>query len=117
MSAGRYNIDIEQGATFQRSMTLDEYDSDTETMEDLDLSGYTFSGMLRQEKEDTSAMIAFTIVITDAALGAIQVSLTAAQTSTLPAGTAYYDIEMTRDSGEVIRILEGMANISREMTR
>jgi hypothetical protein len=117
MSAGRYNIEIEQGATFQRSMTLDEYNADTSQMEDLDLTGYTFAGKIRDEKEDTSAMISFTIVITNALTGAIQVSLTAAQTSTLTAGTAYYDIEMTRDSGEIIRLLEGVVNISREITR
>jgi len=111
MAAGIYNITIEQGATFQRSMTIDEEDTD------LDLTGYSFAGKIRQEKEDTTAMAAFTVVITNAATGAIQVSMTATQTSSLAAGTAYYDIEMTRDSGEVVRLLEGMVDITREMTR
>ena len=111
MAAGKYNMEIEQGADFGRTMQIDEDDAA------LDITSYSFAGKIRENKADTSAMASFTIAITTPASGIIYVSLTNAITSGLTTGLAYYDIEMTRDDGTVVRLLEGVVNITREITR
>lgn len=111
MSAGKYNIDIEQGADWGRTLQL--YAEDAV----MPLTGYSFAGKIRQEKGSTLTMAVFTTAITNAAQGIIYISLANSVTSTLTAGTAYYDVEMTYPDSTKIRLLEGMINITREVTR
>ena len=112
MAAGRYNIEIEQGADWARTMSLTFEENATRS-----LTGYSFTGQLRTEKSDTTALASFNISITNAAERVIHVSLTNVTTSELPVGTAYYDIEMTYPDTTKIRFMEGIANISAEVTR
>lgn len=107
-----YNINIDQGATFTLSLTIKENNAP------LNLSNYTGGrGQLRSKKESPSA-IDLTVTITDAAAGAVQVSLTPAETAVLTKGLYYYDVELfTAADAVVTRILRGRASVSREITR
>lgn len=116
-----YNINIDQGATFTLSLTIKENGAPK------NLSGYDGGrGQLRAKKESTDAT-QLTVTITDAAAGAVSISLTAAETAAIEAGLYYYDIELYSfeivqvgqpDIPEVVdRILRGKANVSREITR
>lgn len=111
MAAGRYNLDIEQGGDWGRTLQL--YEEDVA----MNLTGYSFAGKIRQEKGSTTTMAVFTFSITNATSGILYVSLANSVTSTLTSGTAYYDIEMTYADSTKIRLLEGMINITREVTR
>lgn len=112
MAAGTYNIDIEQGADFGRTMQLSFAEDANRS-----LTGYSFTGQIRTEKSDTTALATFTVSVTNAAERIIYVSVANSITSTLPVGTAYYDIEMTYPDSTKIRFLEGIANVTGEVTR
>jgi hypothetical protein len=56
------------------------------------------------------------IVITGAA-GAISITITASATSSIPAGTYLYDVELVAPDTTVQRILEGKFVVTPEVTR
>lgn len=121
MAAGRYDFVIEQGATFSRQVTWQNEDGSA-----VNLTGYTLSGSVRKKTSDAKQLIDFTITVVNAASGIFTFSLTAAQTGALPATygqtsekellPCVYDIEAASGS-TVYRVLEGVANISPQVTR
>lgn len=121
MAAGRYDLTIEQGATFSRQVTWQNQDGSA-----VNLTGYSIAGKLRRRTSDKQPIVAFTCTVTDAANGIFTFSLTATQTASLPVShgetaekellECVYDIEATVSS-TVYRILEGIAYISPEATK
>lgn len=111
MAAGLLNILIENGATFSRTLTVE-----STVGVPLNLTGYTFRGKLRRNLSDATAVIDFTIAVSNAAAGTVLWSLTATQTDTIPAQIHRYDIEMV-NGNTVTRILEGEAWVSASATR
>jgi len=124
MSAGVHNILIEQGATFQLSLTMRD-----ETGTAINLTGQSFRGWIKESFTDVAAIATFTCTLLDqsdpATVGKVVISLSATITEALPAqgkGTVrtitkmVYDIESEDGDGVVIRWLQGEANISPEVT-
>lgn len=113
MAAAIFNIMIEQGATFARTLTV--YATETEK---LNLTGKTVRGQLRRRLTDETAAATFTFQIADQNTNAGEVvwSLTATQTAALAAQVHRYDIELV-DGATVVRLLEGDAFVSGEATR
>lgn len=123
MSAGTYDIVIEQGATFERTMTIKDSNDDP-----IDLTGFTFTGQVRKTYSSSSIIISFTFEILNQVsnTGQVKMKLTSSQTSSIPVDKAdnyekkttiyCYDVEM--DTGSVVdRIIQGTASISPEVTR
>lgn len=122
MSAGKYNITIDQGSTFGLQMTVKEDGSAK------DLSGYTARAHLRSKAENTATpsstfangTIAFTCTGAGGAAlggtGTISMDLTAVQTAAITAGSYVYDLEIVSGT-TVTRIIQGRANVTREITR
>ena len=104
-----YNITIKKGADFSRSFAVSENQIAT------DILGYTFEGTLK-ERYTSTASVSFTMSIISTSQGIFQASLTDTITSQMDPGTWVYDIVMTTDSGDKIRILEGNAFISQGVT-
>jgi len=112
MSAGKHNIIIDQGADFSEQFTLSEDGTPT------DLTGYSARAQLRQKKSSTSVAETFICVITDAAGGSLNMAMMNSSTKNLTAGRYYYDLELYSASDvSVIRLLEGAATITAEVTR
>jgi hypothetical protein len=121
MAAGRYDLTIEQGATFSRQVTWQNEDGSA-----VNLTGYALAGKLRRKTSDQQAIATFTCTITNAGNGIFTFSLTATQTASLPVAYSQtsekellecvYDIEASI-SGTVYRLLEGVAYISPEVTK
>lgn len=116
MSAGRYNIKIEQGATFRFEIVYKDSNSNV-----VSLAGHTARMQVRPIiSSDTILVNASTangkIVITPA-LGRIVVSLSATETAALDFSTARYDLEIEDSSGIVTRLIEGAVVLSPEVTR
>ncbi len=119
MSAGKHNITIDQGTTFSMRMTV----KDNGTVMNLTSPQYAARGQLRLTKENSTA-IAFVCegsgggaLLSD---GIIDISLTATTTNGLSAGRYVYDIEIftgTDNNGIVTRLLQGSAEVTREITR
>jgi hypothetical protein len=129
MSAGKLDISIEQGTTFELKMTLKD-----ELGARIDLTGHTFQGQVRKTYSDSTVQANFSFTLADqtnpATKGDVLASLTPAQTTALAVNPAeegsvdrpdtpmIYDIEsQILPSGHRYRWLQGKANISPEVTK
>jgi hypothetical protein len=116
MPAGKYDITIEEGATFLLSCTWKDAAGDP-----IDLTGYSAAMQVRRYKTAADTLLDVSssggeITLGDAA-GTIEVAIPATETAALTGEVAVYDLELTDGSGVVTRLLEGDVTISREVTR
>ena len=108
--AGNYDIVLEQGATFSLAITVTG----------IDLTTYTARGQGRTtHASPDKAFTLSTAIAYSLPNSTITVSLTATQTTALPApSNGVYDVEYVSSSGTVVtRILEGTYTITPEVTR
>jgi hypothetical protein len=115
------DITIYQGASFSYPFALEDNDGDP-----VSLSGATIRGKVKNDVDDTAAIVTFTGTVTSGADGEGEFSLTAAQTAAivLPASAAktrpqtkyLYDVEVLFSDGYVLRILQGYCFVVPEVT-
>jgi hypothetical protein len=111
MSAGIHNISIEQGVTYELTLSVDN-----PAGSDMDLTGYTFRGMLAKSYFDDTP-VSFTASTLAAAEGKFKLALSAAQCAALDYAITYvWDCEMESSTGVITRLLQGSATISPEVT-
>lgn len=114
MTAGRLDLTIEQGATFRRTITLEDAEG-TRT----DFTGYALRAYIRETYSDASELARFTVYAN--VDGNIIMELTAIETAALEStcNTAgyVYDLEAEDGAGDVMRILQGRVNVSPEATK
>lgn len=112
-----HNIRVDQGATYKLTLTYTPAK---------DLTGFSGRGQIKTRYEDTSPLGVFDVTVTDAAAGVVQVTLPADALATLTFKAnkpddyyhAVYDVELfTADDAEVIRLINGVALISPEVTK
>lgn len=115
MAATTYDILIEQGATFSQVITYKDVGVA------VNLTGYTARMQVRATIEAATALIDLTTangrIALGGAAGTITLSISAADTEALTAGRGVYDLELVSGSGIVTRLLQGVATISRNVTR
>lgn len=114
MSAGIYNLEIEQGATFERLITLNTSTSGSP----LNLTEYTGKAQIRRGYGSSEVTVEFTVTFLEPrSNGQLRISLTSTQTSALsPLYSYVYDLEITK-SGVVTRVLQGTIIVSPEVTK
>ncbi len=115
MGAGVLALEIEQGATWEHTFIWRDENNDI-----IDLTGYTAEMQLRESHEsvtpeETLSTTGGEIVIT-ALAGQIDITLTAVRTGAL-SGSGVYDLELTDGAGKVTRLVQGVYEISLEVTR
>jgi len=112
MSAGTYNITIDQGTDFVLDLAVKENDAA------FDLTGYSARAQLRRTKEDTSATATFSCTVVSASAGTIKMELDNSTTSSISEGSYYYDLEIYTAADAIVqRIIQGSASVTREITR
>lgn len=122
MSAGNYDILVEQGATFLLTITI----KDTSGVP-INLTGQTFRGKIKKSFSDVTAQANFVCTLANQLTdpGKVAISLSALDTAAIvlnTQGTARvlttmaYDIE-SDNAGVVKRWLQGLAKISPEVTK
>lgn len=116
MSAAIYNATIDQGATFTLQVTYKD-----ENGAPINLTGYTAAMQIRQNYNDSAALITLTspsdgIVITGAT-GTINITISAEQTGSLDEGFYVYDLEITATNNVITRLIQGQFTVSPEVTR
>ena len=112
MSAGTYNLVIDQGSDFALDLVIKEAGSA------LNLSNYSGRAQLRTSVTASSASATFTVSVTNASEGALKMQLAAATSSGISAGQYVYDLEIfTANNSIVKRIMQGEATITPEVTR
>ena len=111
MAAGTYNFILEQGATFTRTLTVQENSSA------MDLTGYSVASKFRSTHDSSTVVGTFTCTVTSASGGQITMAMTASTTADIEEGMYKYDLEITSGSGTVTRLLEGDITVNPEVTR
>lgn len=106
------NLFIDAGSDYSNIITIA-----SSTGAALDLTNYTVASQMRKSY-GSSTYFAFTASVYDAATGKIRLQMSAATTSTIPAGRYLYDIEITNTvtSGKT-RVLEGTVIVTPEITK
>jgi hypothetical protein len=113
MSAGAYELNIEQGVDRVIEITL----KDKATGLALDLTGWTFAMQIREKYTSATVLYAPAVSIFNALGGVIRITLTDTDTAALPAKALVYDLEGVRPDLTRIRILKGPAIVDPEVTR
>jgi hypothetical protein len=113
MLAGTYNIICEQGATFQRNISVVNADN-TEP----DYTNSTARMQVRPNVTSETVIIELTTENGRITLlnNTITLDITADDTEALPTGAYKYDLEIQTGS-EVIRLVQGSFTVSPEVTR
>ena len=110
--ATKLNYTIDQGEDFTIELTINEDGSAK------DLTGYSFRGWLKKSyKSPNSGKTSFSVTETDLSNGRIDLDLTNTQTSALDAPHRYvWDLEMTSPAGKITRVLQGIVEVTPEVT-
>ncbi len=126
MAAGRYDITLEQGATFDLPL---RYRAPSGTP--VDLTGYSAKMQVR-EAPASAVFVEFNSALTangfiwltgsaenreDGANGNLRIFMTAANSAALPRFAGRYDLELRDSAGYVTRLLEGQFRVEPEITR
>lgn len=112
MAAGYSELFLEQGASFNTSITLDDVNGAA-----FNLVGYSASSQMRKSYYSSSAAATFTINTGDSPeLGVITMELNSANTANISPGRYVYDVYVTNTLSRV-RVLEGIVNVSPQVTK
>jgi hypothetical protein len=115
--ASNLNLTIDQGADFQRVLTIKDSNGDA-----IDLTGYTFRGQARTAYGAAAIGFSFVFVIRNQTTNKGEVDWTLPNSTfsstTLTKVTTYvYDVEMVSAGGIVTRLVEGSVAITPEVTK
>lgn len=115
MIAGTYNLNIDQGATFERTITVKNPDGSL-----FDLSGYTARMQIREEIDSPDFQVELTTenggITLGGSDGTIVLYISNAVTATFD-DEGVYDIELIAPSTKVYRVLKGKVRVDYEVTR
>ena len=106
------NIVINGGTDFSHVFTLEN----AATNSALDLTGYGVNAQMRKHASATG-VTTFTAQISNAPLGQVQIGLSTTQTASLKEGRYVYDVVITDTVSTMTRVVEGMALVSKGVTR
>ena len=110
MSAGTYNIKIDQGSDFSLQLTVQEDGSAK------NLAGFSARAQMRPTIDYSTLTATFTCTITDSANGILTMALPYTTTDDITVGQYYYDLEIFTGSTSQ-RLIQGSATVSGEVTR
>jgi hypothetical protein len=110
MSAGTYNIKIDQGSDFSLQLTVQE-DGTAKN-----LAGFSARAQMRPTIDSSTLTATFTCTITDSANGILTMALPYTTTENVGVGQYYYDLELYTASTSQ-RLIQGAATVSGEVTR
>jgi hypothetical protein len=107
--ATKVNLVVDQGSTFQTSITFND-----ETGNTINFSAFT--GLAQMRKHFTSSnSTSFSVSLTSN--GVITLGLNADQTGNLVPGRYVYDLEVTDTANNVSRLIEGVVTVTPNVTR
>jgi len=111
MPAAYSNLYLEQGSTFNTTITLDDVYGDN-----YDLTGYTANSQMRKSYYSSNATATFVASIS-VANATISLALSSAITANIAPGRYVYDTTITDTNKNKTRILEGIIDVSPCVTR
>jgi hypothetical protein len=114
-TAGRYNMNVDQGATFERVITWNDSAGNP-----VNLGGYTARMQVRQRFVSPTTVLSLTTgsgITLGGALGTITLLASASTTAQIATGEYLYDLELVSGGGVVTRLLQGLFTVNAEVTR
>lgn len=115
MLAGQYNLIIDQGAHFERSMTIRNPDGTI-----FDLTGFTARMHIRTELDSDDVMCELTTengrIELGGALGTVRLIIESDVTEEFD-DEGVYDLELIDEDDRVYRLLKGKVKVELEVTR
>ena len=115
MAAGYQELFLEAGATFNRTITIDDI-----TGASYNLHNFSASSQMRKSYYSANVAATFSSIITSPTYGIITISLNANESSNITPGRYVYDVKIsdnTDPANNTIRILEGTIIVSPQVTR
>ena len=114
MAASVYtvNLTIHTGIDFNQTFVFEGINTNAR----LNLSGYQLCAKMRKA-EESSTYTSFTVDITNVANARVNLGMTSAVTATLKPGKYLYDILLQDPSGNIERVVEGLVDVKRTVTR
>lgn len=104
---------MDQGSDFNNVINL----SDDVNNQYINIAGYTVRSQMRRSYYSANATANITCTITSAANGEITMYMSAANTANIKAGRYLFDMETVSPAGVTNRVLEGIINITPQITR
>jgi hypothetical protein len=112
MAAAYQELFLEQGTTFNTSITLDDIDGVP-----FDLTGVTTKSQIRKSYYSANTTAEFIVTINSPDTGVILLSLNAPVTANIAAGRYVYDVAIKDTANTVTRVLEGIVNVIPQVTK
>jgi len=115
MAAGYQNLLIEQGTSYSTTITLDDTNGNI-----YDLTNYYAESQIRKSYYSANTAGVFNVTIPSVSSGQIVISMTASNTANIMPGRYVYDVKLvssTSPDSDTVRILEGIVEISPQVTR
>ncbi len=112
MAAGTYDIVIDQGSDFSIQVAISEDGTA------VPVATHTARAQLRPSPTSATKTADFVCTIVDASGGKINMQLSNSVTAGIASGKYYYDLELVNtNNGTVVRLLQGVARVTPEVTR
>ena len=111
MASGYTELFLEQGASFNTSITLDDVNG-----ESFNLTTFSASSQMRKSYYSSNAAATFTVSTGDNVSGTITISLDSANTANVIPGRYLFDVYLTNNISR-IRVLEGIVNVTPQVTK
>ena len=106
--SSKVNLIIEQGTTFNTIVLLNDQNGNP-----LATTGYGCQAQLRKHYQSSNG-VQFTTNISN---GQLLLSLTATQTANIVGGRYVYDVDLSDQSNNIIRLIEGIITVTPMVTR
>lgn len=104
---------IDQGTNFNNVINI----TDDVTNAAVNIYGYTATSQMRRSYYSANISANIICTITDAANGELTMSMTAANTANIKAGRYVFDLKVVDTNNTTSRILEGIVNITPQVTK
>lgn len=116
MAAAEYNFEIEQGASFSKTVVWKDGDGAP-----VDLTSYAARMQVRQSVSAAEVLFEFTTengrIALGGTAGSVTLTATAVDTAAITWRRGKYDLELVAPDNSVTRLLFGQITVSREVTR
>lgn len=120
MRAGIYRMNCDQGATFERTLTIYNPSVGNASATPVDLTNYSARMQVRPETDASEVMVELTTengrLTLGGAAGTIDIEIEASVTETFDVD-GVYDLKIYNNAGKVYRVIRGRFVVEPEVTR
>lgn len=110
MGAAIHDITVERGVDLKIDLTVQS------SGVAVDLTGATICSQIRKTKESPDLAVAFGVTYPSRVNGQARLSLTAAETNSVPTRGGYWDVLWAKTDGTYVRLVEGSVTLSQKVT-